>query len=89
MTQSPSSVADDQRLAVFSEIAGDFPDMAVAVREQPACPCNAMGGHGQGPGDLPMPDIDPNDDACIFYTSGTTGRPKGAQLTPAVVSTTS
>ncbi|MET0183721.1 MAG: class I adenylate-forming enzyme family protein [Caulobacterales bacterium] len=30
-----------------------------------------------------MPDatIDPNDDACTFYTSGTTGRPKGAQLT--------
>jgi long-chain acyl-CoA synthetase len=26
-------------------------------------------------------DIDPDDDACIFYTSGTTGFPKGAQLT--------
>ncbi len=32
-------------------------------------------------GDLPMVEIDPDDDACIFYTSGTTGRPKGAQLT--------
>ena len=30
-----------------------------------------------------MPDvaIDPDSDACIFYTSGTTGHPKGAQLT--------
>jgi long-chain acyl-CoA synthetase len=30
-----------------------------------------------------MPDvkIDPDSDACIFYTSGTTGFPKGAQLT--------
>jgi long-chain acyl-CoA synthetase len=30
-----------------------------------------------------MPDVavDPDDDACIFYTSGTTGFPKGAQLT--------
>lgn len=30
-----------------------------------------------------MPDVvvDPDSDACIFYTSGTTGHPKGAQLT--------
>ncbi|GGE11398.1 fatty acid--CoA ligase [Polymorphobacter glacialis] len=30
-----------------------------------------------------MPDVmvDPDADACIFYTSGTTGNPKGAQLT--------
>ena len=33
------------------------------------------------PQSLPTIDIDPDSDACIFYTSGTTGRPKGAQLT--------
>jgi long-chain acyl-CoA synthetase len=33
------------------------------------------------PSTLPDAAIDPNDDACIFYTSGTTGFPKGAQLT--------
>ncbi|MFN3216632.1 MAG: class I adenylate-forming enzyme family protein [Acidimicrobiales bacterium] len=34
-------------------------------------------------GDAALPEvaIDPDDDACIFYTSGTTGQPKGAQLT--------
>ncbi|MEM7020527.1 MAG: AMP-binding protein, partial [Pseudomonadota bacterium] len=32
-------------------------------------------------GELPDADIDTDSDACIFYTSGTTGRPKGAQLT--------
>lgn len=33
--------------------------------------------------DRAMPDVavDPESDACIFYTSGTTGFPKGAQLT--------
>ncbi len=33
------------------------------------------------PSALPDADIDPDDDATIFYTSGTTGSPKGAQLT--------
>ncbi len=32
-------------------------------------------------GSLPDVEVDPDDDACIFYTSGTTGKPKGAQLT--------
>ena len=32
-------------------------------------------------GAMPDAEIDPDDDACIFYTSGTTGFPKGAQLT--------
>jgi long-chain acyl-CoA synthetase len=32
-------------------------------------------------GALPDVDVDPDADACIFYTSGTTGFPKGAQLT--------
>jgi long-chain acyl-CoA synthetase len=52
---------------------GDLPDDATrwedVVRPEDA------------PDSLPDADIDPDDDACIFYTSGTTGFPKGAQLT--------
>ncbi|MDP3748131.1 MAG: class I adenylate-forming enzyme family protein [Phenylobacterium sp.] len=32
-------------------------------------------------GEMPAVSVDPDADACIFYTSGTTGFPKGAQLT--------
>ncbi|RIJ33095.1 class I adenylate-forming enzyme family protein [Henriciella mobilis] len=32
-------------------------------------------------GEMPEVTVDPDSDACIFYTSGTTGFPKGAQLT--------
>tara|TARA_R110000764_G_scaffold24883_9_gene59929 strand:+ start:12779 stop:14476 length:1698 start_codon:yes stop_codon:yes gene_type:complete len=32
-------------------------------------------------GAMPDVSVDPDSDACIFYTSGTTGNPKGAQLT--------
>lgn len=32
-------------------------------------------------GAMPEVTVDPDADACIFYTSGTTGNPKGAQLT--------
>ena len=76
-------VADDQRLATFAEIAGDFSDLAVVSVREPSPPVAAVqwAQTVSEPGELPMPAIDTNDDACIFYTSGTTGRPKGAQLT--------
>lgn len=35
----------------------------------------------EAPAELPEATIEPDDDICIFYTSGTTGFPKGAQLT--------
>ena len=77
-------IIDSERLERFLSVRASAPDcLLVAVRvsgELPegAVPWSQLREH---PGSLPEITIDPDSDACIFYTSGTTGRPKGAQLT--------
>ena len=76
-------IADDRRLQTFAEIAGEFPDMSVvAIREDsPPVPSVPFADARVSGATLSDVAIDPDSVACIFYTSGTTGRPKGAQLT--------
>lgn len=77
-------ICDHERLVRFEEIRADFSDMIVAaVRMEKEVPDWAIDWVDviNAPSELPDVAIDPDDDACIFYTSGTTGRPKGAQLT--------
>ena len=75
---------DGERLARLIERPETTAGMTiVATRIDGAAPGDVIAwstviGHG---GDMPEAAIDPDDDACIFYTSGTTGFPKGAQLT--------
>ncbi len=74
---------DAERLARFREkpeLAGTVQLVGVRLDETPAdiTPWSDVIAHG---GSMPDVTVDPESDACIFYTSGTTGFPKGAQLT--------
>lgn len=77
-------ICDHERLLRFLEIRDDFPQMLVtAVRLRDAAPPGVVDWVEVINAEPVMPavTIDPDDDACVFYTSGTTGKPKGAQLT--------
>lgn len=67
------SLRQDHPLAVVAtRIAGEWPDGVIqwsSIVEREA------------PDTLPEATIKPEDDATIFFTSGTTGQPKGAQIT--------
>jgi acyl-CoA synthetase (AMP-forming)/AMP-acid ligase II len=78
-------IADDERLERLNHMPEQRPMHIIAVRSERLVP----GGSTRwadvmatdDPGTLPDVAIQPDDDATIFYTSGTTGFPKGAQLT--------
>jgi long-chain acyl-CoA synthetase len=83
-------IADDERLErvlpVLDNLRAVAPLHVITVRSDRPLPTDASRWNdvvipATAPAALPGADIDPDDDACIFYTSGTTGFPKGAQLT--------
>ena len=76
-------ICDQERQDRFDNIKDNFADMlVVGVRlsrtQEYVIPYADLVATG---GSLPEVSVDPDTDACIFYTSGTTGKPKGAQLT--------
>jgi long-chain acyl-CoA synthetase len=83
-------IADDERLeramTVLEKVRSTQAMHVISVRSTRDLPSDAsrwadVVHAADAPPALPDATIDPDDDACIFYTSGTTGFPKGAQLT--------
>jgi long-chain acyl-CoA synthetase len=78
-------IADDERLERVEQLSSVTQLHVIAVRSDRVLQENAIQWNevmaSADPGSLPNASIDPDDDATIFYTSGTTGFPKGAQLT--------
>jgi len=83
-------IADGERVAnvvqVLDEVRAERKLPIIAVRHDGQLPADAVNWDAvvdakAAPDAIPQVAIDPDDDATIFYTSGTTGFPKGAQLT--------
>jgi long-chain acyl-CoA synthetase len=77
-------IGDSERLERFFQHRDELPPMTVVgVRVAEPLPEGVLPWSEliAEDGELPDVDVHPDSDACIFYTSGTTGRPKGAQLT--------
>ncbi|MBC8187330.1 MAG: acyl--CoA ligase [Proteobacteria bacterium] len=80
-------ICDHERLQRVLPTRAELPPCAIVGVRVPksvpgdVVPWNTIVGDSSADPTLPDITIDPDADACIFYTSGTTGRPKGAQLT--------
>jgi len=80
-------VVDAERLASLEPHLSELTDLVatVVVRGPDALPASVRAWHDvlaePYPTELPPCTLDPEDDAAIYYTSGTTGKPKGALLT--------
>lgn len=78
------AILDGERLERLISASDDLP--LIVTRHDGSLPAGAA--HWDevidtegAPRDLPATEIQPDDDICVFYTSGTTGPPKGARTT--------
>jgi len=80
--------ADRERAAIVGDVISTIPDLEglIVARAEAGLPSGSLSlvdllATGSNASDLPAVDIRPDDDAALFYTSGTTGNPKGALIT--------
>ena len=76
-------VCDAERLERLAPLREELAGLRIVAVRSADAPADAVPWSelAAQPGRAPEVEIEPDDEACIFYTSGTTGRPKGAQLT--------
>ena len=76
-------VCDRERLERLAAIRSEVPStLVVGLRCPEPLPADVIPfSELLGGGALPEIEVQPDADMCLFYTSGTTGRPKGARLT--------
>src|SRR5262249_30086327 len=71
----------DAELSSRLPAAAQTPQLRWRVALPPDAPDGGLQALEQGPGSTPIAEVNEEDTAIILYTSGTTGRPKGALLT--------
>ena len=84
-------ILDKERLDQLGEHRAEVSDVALVGVRFPEAEAGVTPWDDVVAGDSPLPmlDIDTDSDACIFYTSGTTGRPKARSSRIAAASATS
>ncbi|MCQ3809760.1 MAG: AMP-binding protein [Acidimicrobiia bacterium] len=67
------------RAGVYRQAAAGRPDMVITEVDEASASLDALTGSAR----VDWPEVDPRDRSAVMFTSGTTGRPKGVEITQA------